>query len=212
MTKAYNRRDFLDKTVKTGMALYFAGNGLWLYGCDRQSEKRNKKANLSAGNKRYKRIIVLGIDGLDPKLTLHLMRQGRMPNFSSLAKEGSFSPLATSLPPQSPTAWASIATGNNPGHHGIFDFIDRRAESYLPDLAILKQNRKNLLGRRESMFLPVMQGDTFWDRASGSGVNSTVIRWPVTFPPRQGGAYQFAGLGVPDVTGSLGSYTFYTTG
>jgi predicted AlkP superfamily phosphohydrolase/phosphomutase len=108
-------------------------------------------------------------------------------------------------------AWASIATGNNPGHHGIFDFLGRRVTDYMPELAILKMNPKNVFGKRESMFLPVMQGNAFWDHTSANNIPSTILKWPMTFQPKQNQAKLYAGLGVPDIKGGLGRYAFYTT-
>ncbi len=162
-------------------------------------------------NSKFKRVILLGMDGLDPKILLHLMKKGDMPNFSKLSQIGNYCPLATANPAQSPVAWASIATGNNPGRHGIFDFLNRRVTDYMPELAILKMNPKNTFGKRESMFLPVMQGDSFWDNTSSNGIPSTVVRWPMTFQPKQNRAKLYAGLGIPDIKGGLGKYTFYTT-
>src|SRR4029077_1095905 len=72
-----------------------------------------------------RRVIVLGFDGLDYSLTRDLMARGRMPNFARLAASGTFSPLGTSIPPQSPVAWSSFITGLDPGGHGIFDFVHR---------------------------------------------------------------------------------------
>ena len=205
MKKEYTRRDFLEQILGAGTGLFLAGNGLFFSGCEQQKPRSLLKS-------KYKRVILLGMDGLDPGIVSQLMRQGLMPNFAALSSTGSFSPLATSLPPQSPAAWATIATGNNPGHHGMYDFINRRVTDYMPDLAILKRNPENLFGKRESMFLPVMHGKRFWEHTSSEGIPSTVIRWPATFPPKQGDANVFAGLGVPDINGGLGRYSFYTTG
>jgi predicted AlkP superfamily phosphohydrolase/phosphomutase len=160
---------------------------------------------------RFKRVVLLGMDGLDPRILSHLMKQNSLPNFLKLSQIGSYSPLTTSNPAQSPVAWASIATGSNPGYHGIFDFLTRRITDYMPELAIMKMNPKNIFGKRESMFLPVMQGDTFWDYISNNNIPSTVLRWPMTFQPRQNKVRLYAGLGVPDIKGGLGRYTFYTT-
>ena len=55
-----------------------------------------------------------------------------MPNFAQLAREGSFQPLGTSNPPQSPVAWSTFVTGMDPGGHGIFDFVHRDPKTYLP--------------------------------------------------------------------------------
>jgi predicted AlkP superfamily phosphohydrolase/phosphomutase len=161
--------------------------------------------------RKYKKVMLLGLDGLDPNILFPMMNRGDLPNFKKMSLLGANSPLATSVPAQSPVAWASIATGNNPGYHGIYDFLDRRVSDYMPELAILKMNPKNFLGKRESMFLTVMQGNTFWDYTSTQDIPSTVIRWPSTFQPKQNKVRLYAGLGVPDLKGGLGKYTFYTT-
>jgi len=72
-----------------------------------------------------RKLLILGIDGMDPQLLQRFMDQEKMPNFAALAARGSFLPLQTSIPPQSPVAWANLITGMNPGSHGIFDFIHR---------------------------------------------------------------------------------------
>jgi predicted AlkP superfamily phosphohydrolase/phosphomutase len=163
------------------------------------------------GNPKYKRVILIGMDGLDPKILSSLMEQGHLPNFMKLKQMGGFSPMATSNPAQSPVAWASIATGKNPGHHGIFDFLGRRISDYMPELAILRMNPKNAFGKREAMFLPVMHGNAFWDYTSDNNIPSTILKWPMTFQPKQNRAKLYAGLGVPDIKGGLGRYAFYTT-
>ena len=55
-----------------------------------------------------------------------------MPNFARLAARGSFAPLGTTIPPQSPVAWSTFITGLDPGGHGIFDFIHRDPETLTP--------------------------------------------------------------------------------
>ena len=78
------------------------------------------------------KVIVLGFDGLDYGLTKELMEKGRLPNFSKMAKSGSFGPLETSVPPQSPVAWSDFMTGLDSGGHGIFDFLHRDADTMIP--------------------------------------------------------------------------------
>ena len=78
------------------------------------------------------KVIVLGFDGLDYGLTKKLMDEGRMPNFSKVAKSGSFGPLETSVPPQSPVAWSDFMTGLDSGGHGIYDFLHRDADTMIP--------------------------------------------------------------------------------
>src|ERR1051325_1093601 len=62
-----------------------------------------------------KKVMVLGIDGMDPKLLQSFVDQGQMPNFKALMAEGDFRPLQTTMPPQSPVAWSTFMTGMDPG-------------------------------------------------------------------------------------------------
>lgn len=208
----YNRRDFIKLMASLGIGV--SAYVPLIQGCDnsnRDAKKLAKRGNGKMGKAQFNRVIVLGMDGLDPKIVESMMKRGELPHFSRLAEQGFYSRLATSNPPQSPVAWSSIATGTNPGGHNVFDFILRNPENYLPDLAILKANPKNLLGGKGSMFFPVRNGTTFWEAASESGISSTVVRWPITFPPKNGKSRILSGLGVPDIKGGLGRYTFYTT-
>ena len=161
---------------------------------------------------RTDRVILLGIDGLDPTILEKLMDAGELPAFSSIREAGSYARLATSTPPQSPVAWSTIATGSNPGYHGIFDFITRSPGSYLPVHSIVKVNPRNVLGRRNSRFLPMRKGTPFWAITSEAAIPTSVIRWPVTFPPEETFGHMLSGLGMLDLRGSVGRYSFYTTG
>ena len=153
---------------------------------------------------RTDRFILLGVDGLDPGILETLMDTGVLPAFAGIRDTGSYRRLATSNPSQSPVAWSTIATGSNPGHHGIFDFITRRPGSYLPEHSIVKTNPRNFFARRGSMFLPARKGSPFWAATSQAGVPTTVIRWPVTFPPEEVNGRMLSGLGVLDLNGSVG--------
>lgn len=82
------------------------------------------------------RVIVVGFDGADPDRVRDLMEDGRLPNLSALAAEGSFGDLGTTNPAESPVSWASFATGQGPGHHGIFDFLRRTPGTYFPEIAL----------------------------------------------------------------------------
>ena len=62
-----------------------------------------------------RRVIVLGIDGLDYHLVRDLIGQGRLPHLARLGEGGRFTPLATTTPPLSPVAWSTFLTGLDPG-------------------------------------------------------------------------------------------------
>src|SRR5207248_4793677 len=104
-----SRRTFLKRTaiVAGAGAAAAAAASYWLGGCSRVSRSAGKK------------VIVIGIDGMDPVLAERMMREGRLPNFARLRAAGGFSRLGTSTPPQSPVAWANFINGAGPGSHGI---------------------------------------------------------------------------------------------
>src|SRR5260370_4369351 len=79
-----------------------------------------------------KKLLILGIDGMDPELLRQYMKEGKMPNFAALAARGSVLNLPQSTPPQSPVAWANLITGMNPGGHGIFYFIHLQPPALTP--------------------------------------------------------------------------------
>jgi len=200
--KTHPRRAFL---VGAGAALAGLALGAW-----HLLLRRKGPARARSGRRRG-RVIVLGIDGLDPKILERMMRAGELVNFRRLRAQGGFARLATSIPAHSPNAWSCIATGCDAGQHGVFDFILRDPETYRLDLGILRRGRREALGLGSSTFLPARRCPAFWDLLSDAGVPATVVRWPVTFPPDAISGRALAGLGVPDIKGGLGSYTFYTT-
>jgi len=164
------------------------------------------------------RLIILGFDGMDPVLARKWMDDGSLPNFRKLATMGGFHSLPTSNPPQSPVAWSDFATGTDPGEHGIYDFLHRDPDTYSPDFSISRivppQDFLSLFG----MQLPLEDGEIinrrigtpFWSAVEEQGGRSTVLRVPVTFPPDPIHR-MMAGMGVPDLLGTQGTYTIYST-
>ncbi len=86
------------------------------------------------------RVIVLGFDGIDSDLVEMWMQDGSLPNMQRLREQGSYAPLESANPPQSPVSWSSFATGTNPGKHSVFGFIRRNntQSGPLPDIGLAK--------------------------------------------------------------------------
>jgi predicted AlkP superfamily phosphohydrolase/phosphomutase len=157
------------------------------------------------------RLIILGIDGMDPVITSELMLAGRLPSLTRLADTGDFQMLTTVNPVQSPVVWTTMATGVGPGRHGIIDFIRRKERSYIPDLALVKAGKVGFLDGAEAAFQPPVDPQVFfWERLARAGIPARVLRWPLTFPA-SGSAKVLSGLGTPDIAGRLGRYTLFTT-
>jgi predicted AlkP superfamily phosphohydrolase/phosphomutase len=94
---------------------------------------------------REAKTVILGFDGADAKLAEQWMNEGKLPNLAKLRAEGTFAPLRSTIPSQTPVAWSTFATGLNPGRHGVFDFLKRNPDTYRPDLALVTETRKPFL-------------------------------------------------------------------
>ncbi len=162
------------------------------------------------------RVIVLGIDGMDYRLTRQLMDQGRMPNFTKLETMGGFSALGTSMPAQSPVAWSDFITGKDSGDHGIFDFIHRNPVDLVPFFSSSQAKDESFeIGPwripYDSGYEQLRQGVPFWERLEDHGVETTVIRMPVNFPPSGSATRELSGMGVVDVLGTYGTFSIYSS-
>ncbi len=167
-----------------------------------------------------KRLVIVGFDGMDPLLAQRFMDAGRMPNLKAMAQEGSFSPLQTSYPSMSPVAWSSFATGTDASRHNIFDFITRDPCTYLPILSstdIRGGSERNLkIGKyRIPLGKPTIRllrrGQPWWKILGDRKIFSNVIRVPITFPPEEFHGACLSGMCVPDLRGTQGTFSFWTT-
>ncbi|MGH9398225.1 MAG: alkaline phosphatase family protein [Terriglobia bacterium] len=161
-------------------------------------------------------VVILGFDGADPNLVSQWMALGKLPNLARLAREGAFRPLRTTNPPESPVAWASFATGLNPGGTGIFDFLTRDPKTYLPELALAKVRKPKLLFGmipiRRTRVTNERHGIPFYKAVADAGYKAVVLRMPLEFPPTPlPGGKLWAGLGVPDVRGTWGTFFYFST-
>ena len=71
------------------------------------------------------KIIVVGIDGMDPCLTKKYMARGVMPNVEKLMQHGSYREdlvLMGAQPTITPPCWTTLSTGAYPATHGITCF------------------------------------------------------------------------------------------
>ena len=59
----------------------------------------------------WQKMVILGFDGMDPDLVEQLVRGGKLPNIKRLIDQGGLYSLGTTHSAESPTAWASFATG-----------------------------------------------------------------------------------------------------
>jgi predicted AlkP superfamily phosphohydrolase/phosphomutase len=179
--------------------------------------RRRRKA-LSRASAR--RVVVLGLDGLDPTLAERWMAEGHLPNLAALAKSGTFTRLGTTYPAISPVAWSSFMTGVDPARHNIFDFLDRDVRTYKPRLSSSDIRPASRTVRVGEWLIPIgrptinnmRKSKAFWRILGEHGIPSNVLRVPLTFPPEKFAGALLSAMCVPDLRGTQGSFTYYTTG
>lgn len=106
------------------------------------------------------RVIVLGFDGADP----HLINKwiDKLPHIKKLKEIGIVQPLKTTNPSHSPVAWATFATGNNPGKHRVFGFLKRTIGKYKPEYAVIKATFFPLLSLWQRIGVAIIMGVLFF--------------------------------------------------
>ena len=152
--------------------------------------------------------LILGFDSFDPAVFEELAGRNQLPNFERFVGQGGYSKLEVCSPPQTEVSWTSIATGADPGGHGIFDFVHRDPASYAPYVSILPM-RKGAAGEQ---FVPPYTAKTFFEEAADMGFPATALWWPAMFPARPAlPVNTLPGLGTPDIRGQLGVGMLLTT-
>jgi predicted AlkP superfamily phosphohydrolase/phosphomutase len=163
-----------------------------------------------------KKMIVLGVDGMDPVfLEKHW---DALPNLNKLRLSGDFRRLGTTIPPQSPVAWSTVTTGMDPGGHGIFDFIHRDPHTRIPMSSMGETTAPTRTLSIGPYRLPLNSGSVrtqragraFWQTLGEHGIAGTVIRMPANYPPADCEQESLSGMGTPDLEGTLGTFSFFT--
>ncbi len=168
---------------------------------------------------RIKRLVVVGLDGQDPRLTDKFLVEGKLPNFQKLADEGCYHRIGTTYPAVSPVAWSSFSTGTHPAKHNIFDFLSRDKKTYLPLLSsadiggvekFLELGKFRLPMHKPEIRL-LRKSKPFWTLLGEKRIWSTVLRVPITFPPDRFYGAELSAMSVPDLLGTQGTFLLFTT-
>lgn len=217
------RRKFIRVASSSGVS-----SALLLYGGCSGLATRLGKGRRSAAN--GKKVIIIGIDGMDPLLCERMMSAGQLRNLAKMRDVGGYRRLGTSIPPQSPVAWASFITGADPGAHAIFDFIHRDPKRQCVPYYAAAETISGVgsweVGQHKIplTFWPFdhqppetvlrREGTPFWDYLDEAGIPGWFYDIPSNYPPspsRHGNIRCLSGLGVPDLLGSYGTYQHFST-
>jgi len=168
------------------------------------------------GSEAYgKKLIVIGADGMDPGFVER--HWSDLPNLARLRDTGGFRRLSTTTPPQSPVAWSTFITGLDPAEHGILDFVHRDPRTMLPFSSMSRTLEPRFQIPLGPYVLPLSparvttlrRGRAFWEILASRHIPITIMRLPVNFPPVTAGE-ALAGMGVPDLRGTQGTFTYFT--
>lgn len=129
------------------------------------------------------RALVIGLDGATWDLLHPWAEAGYLPHLQALKQNGAWGVLRSTIPPSTPPAWTSFATGKNPGKHGIFDFHQFQVEG--APLTLI------------SSFS--IQAPTLWQILSRRDRRVGCLNIPVTYPPQPLNGFLISGMMTPSL-------------
>lgn len=119
------------------------------------------------------KVLVLGIDGMDPRLTEKYVAEGVMPNTKRFIERGASGKgliLLGAHPTITPPMWTTLATGAYPSTHGITDFW--------------VQDGNNLDTIAYGLDSRLCKAEQMWNVLAESGKKTLVWHWPgSSWPP-----------------------------
>lgn len=129
----------------------------------------------------YLKTLLVGIDAACWEYLEPLLSERKLPVIQGLIETGVSGNLASTLPAWTPTAWASIITGKNPGKHGVYGMMVRKSHAYefTPTNASIRK------------------GTPFWKRLNDAGIRTGLINVPFSHPPDDIEGFIVCGFGAP---------------
>lgn len=119
------------------------------------------------------KVIILGCDGMDPRLTKKYIEEGKMPNVKKFIERGSAREdlvLLGGHPTVTPPMWTTLATGCYANVHGITGF----------DIS----SPKGLDYSRYSLDTKYCRAEQLWNVTAEAGLKTLVWHWPGSaWPP-----------------------------
>lgn len=121
--------------------------------------------------RKAKKVLVIGLDGLSPKLTYRFIKEGILPNMKKLMEKGVFTKIIPSMPAFTTTNWTTLSTGAWPGTHGIFTWGTHKWGEPLTERHF-----------NEAMSSNICKAEYFWEAAARSGRKSLLVNY-LGYPP-----------------------------
>ncbi len=119
------------------------------------------------------KVLVLGLDGMDPDVTRRMVDAGKMPNVQKLLEVGAARKdleLLGAMPTITPAQWTTLACGCYPNLHGVTDFWN--------------QDPEELDGIIYGLDSRLCQAEQLWNVTAEAGKKTLVWQWPgSSWPP-----------------------------
>ncbi|WP_017211017.1 alkaline phosphatase family protein [Clostridium beijerinckii] len=119
------------------------------------------------------KLLVLGVDGMDPRVSQKFLKEGKMPNLKKLIERGSARNdlrQIGAIPTITPPCWTTLATGAYPGTHGITCYWRQSIESL--DAVVYNMDSRNCTAEQ------------IWNITSEADLKTLVWHWPgSSWPP-----------------------------
>ncbi|MTI84324.1 MAG: nucleotide pyrophosphatase [Firmicutes bacterium] len=119
------------------------------------------------------KVLVLGVDGMDPRISRKFLAEGKMPNLQKLIDRGAAREdlnLLGAIPTITPPCWTTLATGAYPGTHNITCFWKQSPKSL--DAVVYNLDSRNCTAEQ------------IWNITSEAGLKTMVWHWPGSaWPP-----------------------------
>jgi predicted AlkP superfamily phosphohydrolase/phosphomutase len=129
------------------------------------------------------KLLIIGLDSATFDIINPLIERGKLPHLARLMREGIYGELLSTVPPLSPAAWSSFATGMNIGKHGIYSFTEPKGGTY--EVRLVSAHSRT--------------GHTFWRLLSDKGKRVGILNVPMTYPPEPVNGFIIAGLDSPNL-------------
>ena len=128
------------------------------------------------------RVFLLGLDGMTLRTVEPYVKADLLPNFKKIMEQGCYGILRSTIPSSTGPGWVSLATGKNPGKHGIYEFRKRQGYKVSLNTRSTSQNAEPL-----------------WDILSRNGAKVIMVNVPFSYPPNEVNGIMISGLMTPGI-------------
>lgn len=123
--------------------------------------------------------LIIGLDAANWDMMGALLKQNKLPNIKDLIDNGVSGKLCSTVPPITPVAWTSLATGVNPGKHGIYGFMTQDTTTYKVTPTV-DSNVSN---------------PYIWEIFNSYSKNVGIINYPWIYPTHKVSSFFISGIG-----------------